>query len=175
MYAFELRVGSILAMTWDCIDAQVTTITIADHKTVGANNGLPQVIPIVPVLRTALKAAYKARNERCNRVVQYRGVGIEKCVTAIRRACERAGVDYGVQRGITFHTLRHTMNTLSAVEGFSPQVRKLLSGHKTLAMTEHYTHMAAAGKRKPLEQLARTWAAQLKSSQKSFPKSFPNP
>lgn len=161
IYAFELRVGSILALTWDNIDQDFERITVTQYKTVGAHDGEPQVIPIPSPLRRILKAAYESRNPRCNRVVQYRGIGIDTIDTAVRAACERAGVEYGVERGVTFHTLRHTMNTEAARLGFEPKVRQLLSGHKTMAMTDRYTHLSGHDKKKPLEKLARHMERQI--------------
>lgn len=59
---------------------------------------------------------------------------------------------YGVKSGMTFHTLRHTLNTEAARLGFSAKTLQLLGGWK---MADHYSHMAGTDKKKPLERVAR--------------------
>lgn len=164
MYAYELRVGSILALTWNDIDPNFERITVGDHKTIGDSDEA-QVVPIVLPLRKVLKAAHAARNPRCNRVVQYNGLGIDKCITAITAACERAGVEYGVKHGITFHTLRHTLNTEAARLGFSKETVQLMGGWKTTAMAAHYVHQSGNEKRKPLERIAKHVQKMLREAQ----------
>jgi len=60
-----------------------------------------------------------------------------------RRALAEVGIEPAEQnrRRVTFHTWRHFLNTtLRMGEVADAKVRKL-TGHKSEAMTEHYTHL----------------------------------
>jgi integrase len=57
-------------------------------------------------------------------------------------ALENIGIDEELrrERNITFHSWRHFIN--SAIRGKLPDEKlRLLTGHRTFQMTEHYTHL----------------------------------
>ena len=48
---------------------------------------------------------------------------------------------------VVFHTLRHTFASWLAIQGTPIYTIKELMGHKTLAMTERYSHLIPDAKR----------------------------
>jgi len=59
---------------------------------------------------------------------------------------------------VCFHTLRHTFGSWLVMAGVPIYTVKELMGHKTLAMTERYAHLAAEAQRqavKEIEKVAR--------------------
>ena len=53
-------------------------------------------------------------------------------------------IDVSVQsqktRNLTFHGLRHTYVTLGLLAGISELEMRVLAGHKSIAMTDRYSH-----------------------------------
>jgi integrase len=62
--------------------------------------------------------------------------------TAFIAACERAGIPYGrnTPNGITFHDLRHSFGSLVQQEQGNIRITQQLMNHKSIQMTERYTH-----------------------------------
>jgi site-specific recombinase XerD len=55
--------------------------------------------------------------------------------------------------GVTWHTLRHTFASRLVMKGVDLKTLQDLMGHKTLAMTARYAHLAPAHKLNALERL----------------------
>ena len=153
VYAPELRRGSILALRWDeHIDAALTRITVPVHKS-ARWSGRPQVVPIVPDLRTILVWARQAAPDSTH-IVSYRGQPITRIERGLRAAAAKAGLVYGQHGGVTFHTVRHTLATWLAEWGHGDAIRQLVMGHQSAATTQRYTHLAGIIKQVPLEDVA---------------------
>jgi integrase len=64
----------------------------------------------------------------------------------LKEALYTALLNIGIQkderekRNITFHSWRHFFNTALRSGGIADSKTQKLTGHKTAAMTEHYTH-----------------------------------
>lgn len=58
---------------------------------------------------------------------------------AFNAALKRARIDTE-GRNIKFHSWRHWLNTQARLKGVPDSMVQAVTGHKTLAMTEHYTH-----------------------------------
>ncbi len=58
------------------------------------------------------------------------------------KALERIGIDKvtRLQRNLTFHSLRHTTNTILRSAGIADSKVRMLTGHRQESMTERYTH-----------------------------------
>ena len=152
----KLRLGNILALRWaEHVDAHLTWITVTDHKT-DRKVARPLVVPISEALRAVLLDA-KARTQGAEHVVTYRGRPLKKGIRdGVRGAAERAGLEYGraLERGLTFHTLRHTAATMLAELIDDPTRRQSIMGHERLETTQWYTHLRPTAERAPLERLA---------------------
>ena len=68
--------------------------------------------------------------------------------TAFIAACERAGIPYGREtpNGITFHDLRHSFGSLVQQIQRDIRITQQLMNHKTIQMTERYTHSRSEAK-----------------------------
>jgi integrase len=53
---------------------------------------------------------------------------------------ERSGKKGRVVHGLSFHSLRHTMNSILANSGVSQEQRQAILGHSSKAINSHYTH-----------------------------------
>ncbi len=154
-----LRLGNVLALRWKKhVDPALTRIIVEEHKTADTS-GEPIVVSISEQLRAILEDA--RRRNRGTHVVSYRGEPLRVITTGVRLAAKRAGLRYGREDGVTFHTLRHAMATLfariSEVDGgpvLSEPQRMRLMGHSRLETTQQYTHLAAAEQRPHIERLS---------------------
>lgn len=137
----KLRRTNILRLRWDQhLDADLTWITVRDHKT--DRRGEPLVIPISDALRAVLEdARSRARRRGVPWVVSYRGRPLKDVRCGVRAAAEAAGLRYGLQAGVTFHSLRHTLATLLAAEGLPEKQRAEALGHASIQTTQRYTHL----------------------------------
>lgn len=92
----------------------------------------------------------------------------ESLKAAWRRACERAGID-----GLRLYDLRHTAATRAALQFGNVWLVQALTGHKTLAMVERYTHVSATDLVKAWKQAdvlrAETASARLQNEGQSTP------
>jgi integrase len=66
-------------------------------------------------------------------------------------ACRRAGLT-----DVTFHDLRHTFASRLVMAGVDLPTVQALMGHKTIAMTMRYTHLAPGHKRTAIAVLDRS-------------------
>ena len=185
IYAYALRIGTILRLTTDDMDPEMTRFTVWDHKT--SKNGAPITVPIVPALRAIIRRNLKSRyrNPDCKRLIQAistkPGVsgtmqGVEDVETSMRGAVERAGLVYGrAGDGITFHAFRHFMSTEAARKGIDKEKRKQMSGHTSDAASDWYTHFDAEMQRDDLENVTDTIAARRAKWEAEWTKSFQSP
>jgi integrase len=161
VYAPELRLASILNLTWrESLNPTLTRIVVQRHKTSGRTHR-PQIVPVSPELHELLKLA-KAAQPRSKHVVTYQDRKVTRIETTLRNATRRANAvlpkasrfAYGVRGGgITFHAIRRSMATLLAEWGIGDAIRQLLMGHLSLATTKKYEHMAATAKKGPLDSI----------------------
>lgn len=71
---------------------------------------------------------------------------------SFKRIGRKAGIDLGVVEGMgtrkftqrTFHSLRHSFNSILANAGVSEELRMKLTGHSSKAMNTRYTHLEVA-------------------------------
>jgi len=148
-----MRASEIFNLKWSDIDFNNDIIHIKDPKS-GEN-------------RTAYmtKSIKQLLNERYNRLKPNSDELVFKAknggkITRISKAFERAVKKLGLNDGITdprdkvvFHTLRHTFASWLVMKGTPLYTVKELLGHKTLAMTERYSHLAPDSKRKAVEEV----------------------
>lgn len=149
----KLRLDNVLGLRWTDIDLEGATITVAQHKTAHVT-GAPLVAMISDQLRAILEAAFAARDETIPYVVHYHGRRLVKLDTSIKTACAAAGVPYGRDGGVTFHTIRHTAATMLAALGVAESLRKDAMGHRSISTTQWYTHLRPVHELPAVEQLS---------------------
>ena len=54
---------------------------------------------------------------------------------------ERQGIKGRVVHALSYHSLRHTMNSILANEGVSQELRQSIVGHASKTINSHYTHL----------------------------------
>ena len=149
----KLRLQSILDLEWGVhVDRELTRLEVTKHKT-AKRTGAAQITPISAQLRAVLKDAQE-RYPGSTHVITYRGESVGSIKRGAKRAAEEAGLQWGRNGGVTFHTLRHSIATLMAEMGISEAIRKDLMGHKEIRTTQKYTHLAAHVQVQPHEDLS---------------------
>lgn len=76
-------------------------------------------------------------------------------------ALDQAGI-----KGVTWHTLRHTFASRLVMAGVDLKTVQELMGHKTIAMTARYAHLAPTHKLQALETLVRPGSVSVQSGRK---------
>ena len=69
-------------------------------------------------------------------------------------------------KGVTWHTLRHTFASRLVMAGVDLKTVQELMGHKTIAMTARYAHLASIHKSQALETLVRPGSVSVQSGYK---------
>ena len=75
-----------------------------------------------------------------------------------RKTVETLGLNKGTtdpRQRVTFHTLRHTFGSWLAIQGTPILTISQLLGHKTLAMTQRYSHLSPDHKKEAALNLER--------------------
>ena len=124
-------------------------VMVNRHKTERAT-GMPLVAPVPAQLR-ALLLAIRRRSRR--QVITFKGRPVKDIKTGLKNAMRKAGVKYG-KHDLTYHSLRHTMNTAFARKNLPPRLRMRLGGHTSEAANAVYEHLGAVDEIGPLEELA---------------------
>jgi integrase len=133
-YLTGIRKGELLGITWDQVDFELRTITLAKGET---KNDDPRSVPIVKGdMRDLLIAAKKDRDAKwpdSQWVFSREGEPIKDFRWAWDKACEAAGIpDFNV------HDLRRTAVRNMRRAGIPQVVRMKISGHKTDSMERRY-------------------------------------
>jgi len=155
----KLRLRNVLELKWDDIDRKFERIIIERHKTARYTQR-PLVAPINAQLKTILEDARK-RHPFSTHVVSYRSEPVKSIRGGLQLAAKRAAktsdganLVYGRFRGVTFHTIRHTMATILAELGEGESLRKEVMGHERLETTQRYTHIRPTHQLAALERLS---------------------
>lgn len=139
-YYSGCRASELFNLTWDRVDLQKGCFYLEPEDT---KNQEPRIIWILcDEVRWIFERRKKLRHMDHNYVFHYRNKPIRSIKRSFKRACEKAKIPYGikVKDGVTFHTLRHTFNDNMRKAGVDRTVIKNLTGHKSDAMFERYSH-----------------------------------
>ena len=134
-----MRFGEIAALTWGDVDLKGRMLTLKDTK-----NGRTRFARMTDQVREMLFALPKGKPDEL--VFPARG---NMRMTKISRTFERAVDELKLNEGVTdprqmvvFHTLRHTYASWMLRSGADLYTVSKLLGHRTIAMTERYGHVA---------------------------------
>ena len=151
-----MRFGEIANLTWQDIDFQNDIITIKDPK-----NNTRRVAYITQGLKDMLMDKQKrGKPENLNELLfkDTNGNKIIKISHTFFRAVNEIGLNNNItdpRDKVVFHTLRHTFASWLAINGTPIYTIKELMGHKSLAMTERYSHLIPDIKREAVEGLSK--------------------
>jgi integrase len=141
-----MRRGEIFSLTWDQVDLRHGFILLEETK-----NGERREIPINETLRHVLEELPRRIDGGKVFFNAATGNGYETISKPFARACRLAQIV-----GFRFHDLRHTFASQLVMAGIDLTTVKELLGHKTLAMTLRYAHLAPSHKVKALDVLNET-------------------
>ena len=150
-----MRAGEIFNLTWGDIDLARGLIYVRDPK-----NKTTRVAYMTEEVKRTFMA--KVPGDPSELVFKDRkGQKIKKVSRVFWEVVQKLGFNEGVtdlRMRVCFHTLRHTFGSWLVMSGVPIYTVKELMGHKTLAMTERYAHLAAEAQReavKEIEKVAR--------------------
>jgi len=158
------RLGDLANLTWGNVDLFERTITFTQKKT-----GAKIKIPITEDLHTHLMTLPLKDNPKAPVFPSLYGktsAGKSGLSMAFGRLMGRAGIDQGTIRergngvsrkvsGLSFHSLRHSFNTVLTNSGVPQELRMKLTGHSSAEMNAVYSHHELATIRGALEHLPR--------------------
>jgi len=154
----KLRLSSILALEWAVhLDADLTTLTVGDHKT-SHTTGHAQIVPVSVQLRAILKDIHARQDPPSRYVIVWRDGRVHQIKTGLRRAVQAIGLTWGLKDGVTFHIVRHSVATILAnpklVGSLTERLRADVMGHLELRTTQQYTHLNTSVQEGPHESLS---------------------
>lgn len=139
-----MRKEEILSLRWEeNVDLRHGFILLDRTK-----NGERREIPINSTLRAALQGLTRRLDSPyvfCDPLTGQRYRDVKRSFAS---ACRRAGI-----KDFRFHDCRHTFASQLVMAGADLMTVKDLLGHKTLAMTLRYSHLAPAHKRRAVDLL----------------------
>lgn len=136
-YAAGLRVSEVVALKVTDIDSRRMVLRVEQGK--GRRDRYVMLSPrLLILLRTYWKATrpqgWLFPGHKPNQRLSVRSVQL---------ACQHACQGSGVAKRVTVHTLRHSFATHLLEAGTDLRTIQLLLGHRSLATTARYTHVAA--------------------------------
>ncbi|SFM99147.1 tyrosine-type recombinase/integrase [Thermodesulforhabdus norvegica] len=148
-----LRFGEIANLTWGDIDLASGAIYIRDPK-----NNTTRVAYMTDAVSKMFASKTSGQPDEFVFKDKKHGRKIQKISKAFVRSVKALGLNEGIQdprMKVCFHTLRHTFGSWLVIAGVPIYTVKELMGHKTLAMTERYAHLAAEAQRKAVKELEK--------------------
>lgn len=136
-----MRAGEQYGLTWDRVNLERRQLALYFTK-----NSRPRFIPLNQVAYQALTSLRRNGNGSgpvfINAVTpgRYHGQPRQSARNWFERAVHRAGIE-----DFTWHCLRHTFASRLIMKGVDIRTAAELLGHRTLAMTMRYSHLAPEG------------------------------
>lgn len=142
-----MRKGEILRLEWKDVDLDRRQISILESK-----NHTPRYVPICLPLVEVFKGIERVVG--CPYVfVGRRGNRVLDIKTAWENAREKSGV-----KNFRFHDWRHHFASTYMMSGGNLYVLKAILGHKSITMTEKYSHLSPEHLREGVDQMVRKMA-----------------
>jgi len=134
MLALGLRIGDVVALTVDCIDATQMLVRV-----IGKRNK-ERVVPLPQTLLVALRRFWLTHRHPRLLFPNRRGTA-PLCDKSLRHAFNQARDTLGIPKTIKPHSLRHGFATHLLENGVDIRIVQMLLGHASLRSTEIYTHL----------------------------------
>ncbi len=151
-----LRFGEIAALRWSDIDLENGVIHIKEPK-----SGASRYAYMTPQVKQMFERIMPLDPDPSALVFPSRTGEQKRSVSGtFQKVVEKLGLNDGVtdpRDRVCFHTLRHTCASWLAIRGTPLHVIKEILGHKTLAMTERYSHLLPDHKKVAIEGLGATF------------------
>jgi len=151
-----MRAGEIFALRWGHLDLINGIILVADTK--DSSEGRARKVFMTDTLKTMFNRRPQGEPETL--VFHARGgLQIVQISRAFGKVIERLGFNEGItdpRQKVSFHTLRHTFASWLAQAGETLLTIKELLGHKTLTMTQRYSHLIPDHKRIAIKKIDET-------------------
>jgi integrase len=145
--ATGMRKSEILNLKWKDINFTNGFIRVTLSKNSEARN-----VPFDSHIKEMLFGLRKGRRQSEYVFCRKNGDRILCVKEAFKAACDRAGIS-----DFRFHDLRHTAASLLAAGGCDIITLQHVLGHKTLAMTQRYTHLVPGQHEKTREIMQALW------------------
>ena len=134
-YSTGMRVSEVTRLLLTDIDSQRMMIRVEQGK--GRKD---RYVMLSPSLLETLREYWRAAKPR-----EFLFPGMEGkalCVSAAQKAFDKARLQAGIRKPVSFHTLRHSFATHLLEDGANVRKIQALLGHRSLKTTELYTHLA---------------------------------
>ncbi len=145
-----MRKGEQFTVTWPQVDFKHEFIHLEQTK--NGSSRYVQLNETVLASLEALRAEHKARKLDFDTLFfDRRNDSIKDPREWFANACDEAKV-----KGVTWHTLRHTFASRLVMAGVDLKTVQELMGHKTIAMTARYAHLAPGHLKDAVNRLAKS-------------------
>jgi integrase/recombinase XerD len=135
-YAAGLRLNEVLHLKLSDIDSQRMILRVEQGK-----GKVDRNVMLSPALLETLRAYWKQSRPRMWLFPGHAGKRPLNA-TMIQRAFTQAKRQAGINKPVSFHSLRHSFATQLLESGVNVRTIQALLGHRSLGTTERYTHVA---------------------------------
>jgi integrase len=155
--ATGLRLGEILALHPENVTDTKISVEYSWNRIEGlkgTTTGKKRIVPISPGLAATLSNYIVTHNISGFIFSANKGQTPIDHKAVYRHfwfALTKSGIDY-VPRNITFHSYRHSFNTMLLEAGVNPETIRLITGH-SVKMTAHYSHIQLGNMPEIVEKL----------------------
>jgi integrase len=148
-YFIGARLSDCVQMKWENVHPDEGVIIYHQQKT-GKKVIVPMHYHVIEHLK--FKATFGTDGFLCPKLVAKGTGGKHGLSEGFKRIVKKAGIDPMVVKGKgvrnftrrTFHSLRHSFNSLLANAGVPDEIRMKLTGHSSKEMNSRYTHLEMA-------------------------------
>ena len=145
-YFIGARLTDCVLMKWENIQPEKNRLEYEQKKT-GKKVGVPLHLNLVEHLNFI--SAFGTKGFLCPKLASKVTGGRRGLSEGFKRIVVKAGIDPMTVKGkgirnftkLSFHSLRHSFNSVLANAGVSEEVRRKMTGHASPMMNQKYTHL----------------------------------
>jgi integrase len=157
-YFIGARLSDCVQMKWENVFPEEGVISYQQQKT-GKKVVVPMHFHVIEHLK--YMATFGTAGFLCPKLAAKGSGGKHGLSESFKRIVLKAGLDPMTVQGKgvrkfsrrTFHSLRHSFNSVMANAGVSDEIRMKLTGHKSPKMNERYTHLQLAVLKKAVKSM----------------------